>query len=909
MPSEEHTPPHRFSLNGPIQTVLLLVALAMLGAALDLLRGHAASGFEVTFDMSTTTPGIGQVFLSTPSGYTAERSKTFELVQGGQRHRYSVAFPSEPLPARIRLDPGGGVGRVDVHAIRIDADGTSETIEGDTLLRRVSLLNHLSHTKRTAGVVSLQAEGDDPFLDFSVELHRGDGLLRLLAGCAWLLAALGLSGWLVWRNRDAMTRLAHAMTPAQRQSIVTLIACVLAYVLLRGAGYGCERMACSPRGIGYGAAMFAASLVFALVGSSVFRLLNLRGDRGYAFFMSMLAGQAALILYIYIRSLVSAALPMLPLTRLELLLVTAVAAAHLWITREHSATHADSGESRIRTWPLLQLALLALVCIVVADRELPRLAMLSSDPDTHAFLARQLERLGGIYRDQQDWGSEPLTYPAGSASLIFGWASLSFLSIGNALAALPMLLTFVAALAIAESFAHRVMSGWSRALMFVAILGVVASGLAFPIFEQFAHLEGTGRLLSIGATAMLCVLLMRIANSEPEELRRHEWRQAVLVTMALFCLTTLHPVNLVTACLVLAVCLVVVTFRTRRPSWLLAVVPACALLLVMDPYYWALMTGNAAPNKLTLSGHYTRLGPGELIDAWQAALAGPWMPRLLGIGKLMPWHPFPTFAIPAGALVLALLMVRDIDASVVRRWIVIASLLIFSTLLVTAIIEPFAGDVRFYLLPQYFPMIMAQFKALAIIGLGAGAIACCASSKFSRLRILVVAGLAIALVYASVRPAQRMMLTERYDYCGSMGCVQPSDVEVVSRLEVLVADGKIPDVAGALPRVLIPNRPIQAGNESWVFPTGGARYLALADALPVAFFYFQGDADYTTRNYMRHVCNRLDRAWLAKENIRYVFLPAEREGACDGVFDALRTTDRILLQSGNTYLIELRPAQ
>ena len=157
----------------------------------------------------------------------------------------------------------------------------------------------------------------------------------------------------------------------------------------------------------------------------------------------------------------------------------------------------------------------------------------------------------------------------------------------------------------------------------------------------------------------------------------------------------------------------------------------------------------------------------------------------------------------------------------------------------------------------------------------------------------------------TLRTVQPMHLAPRHSYCGSMGCVNATDIEVVKKLEALVADGEIPLLKGKLPRVLIPNVLVNAGIERWVFPTGASRYLAMADALPVAFYYYQGDSDYSTESYKRHVCERFDRDWLEKEGINYVFLPAERVGTCIAGLESLHTTDTVILESGNSSLVRL----
>src|SRR5690606_8885904 len=156
-------------------------------------------------------------------------------------------------------------------------------------------------------------------------------------------------------------------------------------------------------------------------------------------FLALLAGQAALVLYVALRSVVHAWLPWAPLTAPELLLCVVAAAAWLAHGARRRAPVVATRWREAGNWLALELVLLAVVCVVIGERELPRLVMLSSDPDTHAYFARQLELGGGV----PWWGDARFHYPAGTAILGFLWAKLGFLDVRNALAALPLLQAFL----------------------------------------------------------------------------------------------------------------------------------------------------------------------------------------------------------------------------------------------------------------------------------------------------------------------------------------------------------------------------------------------------------------------------------------------------------------------------------
>lgn len=882
-----------------LRLVAALVGLALLGPALELRQPPGT--YTVQWRMATTASGPAQLFIDDGSGYSPQRVHDVAVVADGAMHTLRVEIVGGS-PRRLRIDPVSTPGPVEIAWIQVDGRDRVLRLEGQALASRVSLLNQLVPVAGGGGSLRLASTGSDPYLDFAVDglIDGGRQAMRLATSALAAFLSLAIGAWLLAIHRARLSAGMARLPPIARAAAFVLCTVAIAGGLLWASGVGCGRLACSPRGWGYGAQLFAASGGFTVLG--IVTLALLRIERRPSLFVAMLVGQVAMVAYIYVRSLLTQILPALPMTRYELLALVALAVGLAWRRGLlHFAVQGRVG------WLAVQAGLLALVCVVLADRELPRLAMLSSDPDTHAFLAKQLERFGGIYRDQGGWGSESMTYPAGSASLIFAWASLSLLDFRNALAALPLMLALLAALAVSEPFATR--SGrLAGALAMAAALGVTAAALAFPLYQNFSHMEGTGRLLSIGMTALACWLLARaLATPAPGA----AFGDAVLLALVVFCLASLNPANVAA----LAILVIAVAIARGAPGprslLLLASLPVGLLLLLLDPYYYGMATGADVPQKVTLMPDLVPLSRDQLLEGWSAALGGGWISRLRVVLQIMPWHSLPTFGVLAIAFALPLAVARppaghDDESSLLGRWLVVGLLWMIGALLGTALLEPFARDPRVFLLTQYFPMVLAQHKALALAALAGLAVVagCRARGAVGGLAVVVAA---FGLATMTVRPVQPMATAPNREYCGTMGCIEPSDVAVVSALERLVAEGRIPRVGGELPRVLVPNQEVQAGFETWMFPLGGSRFLAMADALPVAFFYHQGDADFSSRNYQAHICQTLDREWLWRENIRYVFLPAGRPRSCPGVSDALTRSERVVLKTGDSWLLELSP--
>jgi hypothetical protein len=108
-----------------------------------------------------------------------------------------------------------------------------------------------------------------------------------------------------------------------------------------------------------------------------------------------------------------------------------------------------------------------------------------------------------------------------------------------------------------------------------------------------------------------------------------------------------------------------------------------------------------------------------------------------------------------------------------------------------------------------------------------------------------------------------------------------------------------------IPKVLIPNIVRRAGIEDWIMPTGAGRILPVAQPFPAAFFYYQGSADYSYNEYLKHVCWTLDIDWLKARNIRFLFVPADLGGACVARLPELLTNGNVIARSGKAALIEL----
>lgn len=870
-----------------IRSAALAAVLLVAGVVGANLHNHPGT-VEVGFRMAVATAGGGQAFTRERDGYTEENSARFDLDHSGGTRAYSVALePDAPLQA-IRLDPGAGAGSVRIDSIDFTWQGKKARLEGEALGKAIRALTQLDSAASGTGV-SFESIGDDPFLEIAVPDTIADAMeFRAHAGLGLVVAALlGLS-WLAWSIRRSLFDLVRRGLAGGGWRLLAVTA-VAGLLLLSSLGVGCDGV-CSPRGVGYGGLLLLASLAMAAIGQLVLRGLGIDSATGRPrLFLSLLCGQAVLVLYIAARSVIHAWIPVLPITAVELVMLAAAAVACLVLAqRRFPVPHRLWGTSD--GWLMVELALLAVVCVVIGDRELPRLLMLSSDPDTHAYFARQLELGGGV-----PWhGGDVFHYPMGTAALGFAWAKLAFLDIRNAVTALPLLQAFLAALVVAEGFSLRIHRNRIVLLLFLAGIGITAAGLLVPLYSNYAHMEGAGRQMAIATLALAPALLLSRRTGGDLAI-------AVLMLLALFVLALLNPINVVVPLILLATYGMHQSVVRPRIGWWMAVPAALVPLLLLDPYYFSLILGDGAPeSRFSIDAALSAKPASQIATQWLARVNRGPQDFFIGNVRLLPAQT-PMFIAIVSILLPILWALRNWPFPKVVVGVGLAMLALLSLWAADALFDALVDDRRFYLLSPYYWLSLAQLKILLITALFLAVLFVGHMRRLPATALMVFSLLAVIGTTVAMRRTQTIMEGPRVDYCGSLGCMEPDDLAVLEQFETMYRDGKL--VEG---RILLPNSRHKAHREAWIFPVAAARATPFFDVPRVAFFYYQGDPDFTTDNYVTHICERFDRQWLRDQNIAYVFLPLRRGAACvEGITDLPRT-ERILARQGDSMILELR---
>lgn len=888
-------------------TLAVLFALALLW-----LFGWGNPVVQVVVELQSHAGADGQIFYArSGQGYVPDQSVTFTIIPDGQWHTYRIGIPDLRGLDQVRIDPGSASGIVDIRRVAVEATGTSIELVGHQLFAALEVTNDLGAEVGDPADLRFLANAPDPFVGF--KLPRAVGISALSQLSRWLVAmVIATTLWmllaeLAWprlsrrlarhvRVSDTLRQVAFSL----RSPNILLVPMTFAVIWALAAflKLGCPSNACmSERSLGYGALLTLAMLTLAIIGAGIVVALNSDKPAGArpALFLWILVGQAGLMVYVYIRSLIASVLP-LPVTRIEILLIAVVAL--IYVRTKSNIFERMFDSPRAVRWILIQLSTLAALSIWIADRELPRLVMLSSDPEIHAFFAQQVARLGAVPRSAEGWRNGVFNYPAGSAVLTYVWASLSWLNVRNTLAAQPLVQCALAALVMVEVVSFSTRDVLARLALIATVLGVTYAGFLFPIYEQYSHMEGTGRQMSGAMFALFSILLLahrRIGVAS-------EWRAALVMAAVLFCLGVLNPVNVMVPSALAGVFVVCCVVTQRRFSSVALVPPVAASMMLLDPYYSALIFhGNSvAVEKVELASSLRNMSIHEVVSAWAASIRN--ISELWRLIVIFPVAgPLPSFIImllPLGALLVAS-MTRYKRIAI---GLVFAALLIVILWLMSGLFAALRGDARFYLLAPYFEFSLIQNKALLLTFLSALVVALVHVKYRQLMRTSLVAAAIVLMVAAVVRPIQQLWLEPRYADCGPLGCSTQSDLNVIQEFR---KDARFRD-SSKQDKILVINSINQMGPEKWLFPVGGARLLAQESAVPLAFYYYHGDKDYTTANYEQHVCHTLDREWLKSKHIRYIFLPANRSAACVASMETLPTTERVVASSGNSYLLELQ---
>ncbi len=669
----------------------------------------------------------------------------------------------------------------------------------------------------------------------------------------------------------------------------------------------------------------------ALAGWSLIELGGLRWAQGNLA-LAIGIGQIVLLSWLYLRSAASALAEgrigmALPVTRAELLVLIAAMA---W-----AALRQGGLRQRLRGWaPGAGGALWIVVAVMlIAQRELPREDMVSSDPLLHLFYTAQILQRGGLPFHLGLWGPNDFGYAAGYAALCALWTWLGGGPPQNAVAGLPLLQSVLAVLALAALAARRVAPVDGR----LALVGGFLALLLFFGFFPFTLIQSVYLLEKTGSISTLLLLLTTVAlavwgASGPPA--RPQTLALVLAGAGVGLSAAVNPTAVFVPGALYACAIGKRLFEpsgpfTGRAGLALALAAVPLVVALTEPYYllklW--LHRPSAPFDFEPAVVAKAADPSVGVEAGRYAVE-----LLVSLQGIKPFLQTPYFGRTAWStvpLLVALSLIWRLLPKVQRgpTWRLILLLPVPVLALEFTLLPLFhalrtRGDL-FYLLGPYLFGAIVRFGYLWYLAIVLLALTLLLQRAGALRWGLVLAVLLATLAAAPLHRARDSLANEvrmkpRLDRCFYFGCITADDRVVLRALtqryaDYVTAGGSLD--AAAVPRILLPNAPHEfpavgdrfpdAFIEKWIKPVGAAAFVPFVETFPAAFFYYKGSDDYSNANYRDHVCRTLDRAWLRARNIRFLFVPVNRTNACVAGLDALLGSEAVLLRSGEAALIEL----
>jgi len=599
-------------------------------------------------------------------------------------------------------------------------------------------------------------------------------------------------------------------------------------------------------------------------------------------FSSAIIGLAVFIPAFYLRSLLGSLLG-LPITQIELLFYSFAA---LYVTRR------TDWRKRLMD-NAIPLFLFGLLCVALAQHEMPRTIMLSSDPDQHSFFAAQVAKYGLVPFAQQDWGGLSFGYPAATGIMIFIASSLSFSSIADATNILPQLLAYVGIFAMVEVLLKR-QERLNQKIQFAVLTPTILIFhyvLPYGLEPGHFHHEGYGRLLALCFFALL-VSWSLTATPTGSDQRSHPLLVIIVGCAALFCLLVINPINGFIAAWMFAW-----VYLLKYPSkfWMLILPLFVAPLLLLDPYYFELVFSEARTGGVIVTPRASAVDTTSILNQFFSRL-GHWNQRGMSFFRL----PYLPNVLMVFCLLIALsTLLRGTITGFIKPFLLLLVIYI-GWIIFSAAFDLLSSHPTFRLLLPYLQFNREQFLYLMFFALIAPIFAELSKSVKSWLPVCLFAAFLGYGLNQHQEGNASFNKTSRVNYCGSMGCLTDDDKQVLEAAEQLYLSS-----TESFDRMLIPNAASQHGVEGWIMPRGGGRSVHFYETFPTAFFYYQGDADYTADNYRLKVCQSLDISWLKSKNIRYLFTPTQMLDACVFGYTDLDSKFEVLSRSGSSSLYRL----
>lgn len=625
-------------------------------------------------------------------------------------------------------------------------------------------------------------------------------------------------------------------------------------------------------------------------------------------FHNLFVGQLLFFVYIYIRSAFNEYIYYLPLSFIEIIAIVIILI--LIVRKRLCRDDILSSLHKNKNTLMLSFGLFFLIIVGISENELPRIFMLSTDPDQHAFFAKQIERFGMIPYSQFFWGTESFNYPSGSGVLGYIWSALGFIDVRNSIHILPLLQAVIAIFIVIETIITKIFN--PKKFIYIS-LGLFLTFVLFLRYtfepNHFYH-EGTGRLMSISISAFIISLLVSsYTNRENTNSTLSSLALIVFIAMMIFYSATLNPINVfyVTALLIMAF-IVYLSQNIKYYLFVPIIFVIFFILILLDPYYLNVFIYKSH-NNIVHTIHYKSFD--LTINVFLKMVFLEIKTKLLHLNDFfeLNWlkNSFASLNILITLLIISVISILNKKEKVdIIFYLALFCLLFIFILWIPLssflyILSNSATDYRLFYpyflfnVMQYIYILILLFLAFVIYKFE------CYIKSYKHV-ILFMASLILILLYLN-QTIGNTIYKQRHDT--SYEAIK-NDIYTINEIEKKYATFLLQrsnDII-SVPKILVINSMPIMGDEKWLFPVGSGRILPFYEIFPLAFYYFKGEEYFTFENYSEYVCKNFNLEWLKSKNIQYLFIPSDNSG-CLYQRENILLNREVLIKNGNSYFVKL----
>lgn len=558
------------------------------------------------------------------------------------------------------------------------------------------------------------------------------------------------------------------------------------------------------------------------------------------------------------------------------------------------------------------LYLFFLLMIFVTASETPRVSLLSTDPNIHAYFTHLISRFGtGLYEFREN-GIQLQRYPSGFSYLNFIWSELTGLDALNTVTIQTTLQLFVAAFIVCEFVLRKKSTALINFLILpLSLIFIILFFLPYGYQLSNFHLEGTARTSLLSAYAFLMSFVL-IFHSSIEKINHKinakGFSKLIIIITYLFVFIT-NPIN---AAVYLIILIGNSLIKKKGFVIIMILLFLSSFVLFIDTFVMSGVRSVIKPvdntNFISHSNEGVRINDINLDQLGLSAL-------LAISSNFKEIAKFDSIS-SQGALIILLTiclgysLIKHVvypKETIYEAYIMQFVILFFGFCLLTIVVSVFQANSIFgagYLLQSYFNFSIVQVLYILLL-FGISLLIYDLINKKKYLLLIIITLVITTISYFDM-PAN---ISARVLNPGSIGSVTKNDLEVLKYIENHYKEfsngtNNYNEYSKAPKTMLFPIA-VNSGTEKWLFPVGAASVYPLHNTYPPVFFYGLGSENYSYEVFSDLSTGILNFSWLINNNVKYAYLPDDRGGVDNDLVKSFIENSDILFQSGNSIFLEI----